>query len=541
MSKFAQQTPQPVHPIGTMHQAPGLSGVPAFTHEGGLGEQRDVLSELYLLGVSNMVTERTLYESGRERDDRFTQLIHAATAINPEWVAAFVPHLRSVMNMRTASLVTAAEYVAAGGPNGRAVVASALQRPDEPAELIAYWRLTHKRSLPKPIKRGIADALPRLYTERNSLRYDGTANKYRFADIIQTVHGRPENAKQSHAWKYLLDARYNDDAETPIGLLREDRYLQSLPEGERRGALSLATGAGWSWERLAGWLPDGMDAQAWEAAIPNMGYMALLRNLRNFDEAGISAQAVQTVMNRLRDPAEVARSKQFPIRFLSAWRELGSLKWAGVLEEAIEHSLVNIPSLSGRTLVMLDVSPSMAWAISGHGKRKRFEVAAMFGYALAKRAENARVVAYSGYSVYQNQWGYGWGDGWDHGARPKTVLLAEDVTERVRRPVLTSIDLTEADVAKGNGTETWETLRRFYQGEDRVIILTDEQTRGSAEGTNHIPTIYTFNVGGDGPAHVRSGRDGRYTFGGLTDAAFKVIPLLERGRSVGWDKVLTAP
>jgi hypothetical protein len=54
-------------------------------------------------------------------------------------VGRFVPYLRETMHLRSASLVMAAEYVRAGGPWGRADVASALRRADEPAEMLAYW------------------------------------------------------------------------------------------------------------------------------------------------------------------------------------------------------------------------------------------------------------------------------------------------------------------------------------------------------------------------------------------------------------------
>ncbi|MET9731017.1 TROVE domain-containing protein [Streptomyces sp. NPDC006458] len=74
-----------------------------------------------------------------------------------------------------------------------------------------------------------------------------------------------------------------------------------------------------TWESLAGWLLGPMDAAAWEAIIRSMGLMALTRNLRNFDEAGVSDEAAEQVAARLADPEEVRRSRQFPYRFLSAY------------------------------------------------------------------------------------------------------------------------------------------------------------------------------------------------------------------------------
>ena len=100
-------------------------------------------------------------------------------------------YLRQVMLMRSAAVVMAAEYVAAGGAGGRSVVARALQRADEPAELLGYWMPTHGRRLPMPIKRGVADAVRRLYTERAALRYDGLSRQLRMADVIELTHPAP--------------------------------------------------------------------------------------------------------------------------------------------------------------------------------------------------------------------------------------------------------------------------------------------------------------------------------------------------------------
>ena len=72
------------------------------------------------------------------------------------------------------------------------------------------------------------------------------------------------------------------------------------------------------------------------SVIPSMGYMALLRNLRNFDEAGISDERARYVREVLADPERVAKSRQFPYRFWSAYKNVPSLDWASTLEKALE-------------------------------------------------------------------------------------------------------------------------------------------------------------------------------------------------------------
>jgi len=50
---------------------------------------------------------------------------------------------------------------------------------------------------------------------------------------------------------------------------------------------------------------------------------------------------------------------------------------------------------------------------------------------------------------------------------------------------------------------------------------------------SHVP-VYTWNLAGYRMGHGPSGTGQRHTFGGLSDAAFQLIPLLEAGRSADW-------
>lgn len=488
------------------------------TPEGGEGFSRtDAREELFLLGLANMVGEDTFYESGKSRDFRFAGLVASVTASDPEWVRGFVGWLRQVGNMRSAPLVAAAEYVAAGGPNGRQVVSSVLQRPDEPGEMIGYWFATHGRNLPQPVKRGIADALGRLYTERNLLRYDGQGKPIRWGDVIDLVHPAPKDAAQSALFRFAIDRRHNREpnAELLASLptVSEDVALMAIPESERRANVGRAQEAGWSWERLAGWLPGGMDAAGWEAAIPNMGAMALVRNLRNFDDAGISDRAVAHVRAVLTDPDAIRRSRQFPLRFLSAWKNVASMRWGDALETALNHSLANVPSLDGRTLVLIDVSGSMMdealSARKGTGVTpQRWEVATVFGVALARAAKDARVVLFSTQPVAEM-----------NVAKADSVLrLAEECARFV-----------------GGGTNIAGSLAATYSGEDRVVILTDEQ---AGYGQWHeisgirVP-VFTFNLAGYQQGVTPNDRNW-LTIGGLTDAAFTYLDAFEAHRVRGW-------
>ncbi|WP_326837425.1 TROVE domain-containing protein [Amycolatopsis rhabdoformis] len=494
------------------------------THEGAPGYARDVWSELFLLAVTNLVGEHTFYESATQRDTRYAELVRAATLADPEWTARLLAWLRRDANLRTAALVGAAEFAAARREAGleglsRQVVASVLQRADEPGELLAYWTGVHGRTVPKPVKRGIADAAQRLYTESSALKWDSDARGFRFADVLGLTHPNPREQWQSALFEHLLDVRFHAERELPaeLGTLTAHRALMAWPVQRRRELMASGTAtaelrrAGMTWESLAGWLQGPLTAAAWEAMIPSMGYMALLRNLRNFDQAGVSDEVAQAVAARLADPEQVARSKQLPMRFLSAYRAAPSLRWAWALEQAITLSLANVPQLPGRTLVLVDTSYSMHAPFSRDGSLMRWDAAAVFGLALGLRCAKADVVTFA--------------------------FDSQEFPLRQRESLLKAVERWRGGgYFLGGGTDTARAVRRHLRGHDRVVILTDEQATGGNVG-QAVPAdvpLYTWNLAGYERGHAPSGGRNRHTFGGLTDQAFRMIPLLEAGQNADW-------
>ncbi len=543
---------------------PGLAGPlttekvsTVLTGNGGAGFAYDTKSELFLLAVSNFVGEDTFYEDAKGRDTRYRDLIRKGILADPAWVADLLRWLRHDANMRSASIVGAVEAAwwlsdlqkkaglrpKDGSVTSRGIMNSVLVRADEPAEALGYWLAVYGRPVPKWLKRALGDAAARLYTPFNVLKWDSTRNPVRMADVVEFSQAK-ENP--SGVYKYLLDDRHGRGDGSEIPMLAARKQFEQIPVADRRRILTapqfveLLNLAGLTWEAVSGWLQGPMDAQAWEACIPIMRYGALIKNLANFDRAGIGRAKRAEVIRRLSDPDEVKRSKLLPMAFLNAYNNVPGDTYKAALDEAATIAMQNITRFPGRTLILIDTSGSMNAEFTTHRGRKnpeaeklmRWDAAALFGIALAGACEHADVVSFSsggGYR-YSSPW-YPTAGRYSAapGSLPFELKSGENLLKTVGRFRKTHFI--------GGGTDTGGAIATHYQGHDRVVILTDEQADAHPQGIMRpIPAdkrVYTFNLAGYREGHAATGNN-RYSVAGLSDSAFKMMNALENSRPGTW-------
>lgn len=479
---------------------------------------------------------------------RFKHLVQTVAVEDPAWLHDFLVWLRRHANIRTAAVVGAVEaaraMVAAGIPGGRQILADVLTRPDEPGEAVAYHLATYGRKMPMPVKKGIADAAARLYNERALLKWDTASHAVRFGDVLELTHPAAQHPGQDALFRHAIDRRHGRDnlqqivGNREVGTSLPIVYSNILLRSKVAEHVSWAqitpqnlTDAGMTWEdvlSLAG--PDINKRDLWRNLIPAMGFMARLRNLRNFDQHSLTDGDVSEVLVMLSDEDQVRASRQLPLRFLSAYRAVSHLRWAYPLERALELSLANIPALPGNTLILVDTSYSMNERLSERSDLMRWDAAAVFGLALARRCETAAVVSYSA--------SHGWRTGGGFAASttnwkqfPQTP--GESLLKAVQR-------WKDGGYFIGGGTETVGTIREAFNPavHHRVVLLTDEQAAASPYGTvdSVLPAktpLYTINLAGYEAAGTPS-NPYRITLGGLTDAMFGVMSAVESGRDGMW-------
>lgn len=444
---------------------------PIRTHNGAVATRRAPKDELYLASVGDFF---------KTEDPRYDDLVKEVVRTDPDWFKDHVTWLRTEGNLRTISLVLALMGAHHGLPEPRKTIASVLTRADEPGEALAFWHSRYGRSLPAGVKRGIADAATNTYTQYSFLKYDSSNRDYRFVDVLNLTHPKPRDLEQRRLFDYIV---HGGDPEG-LGMIQARKNL-----GDPRTASPWALkAAGMTWEAFA-----GTGEVDWQAIMPQMGYMALLRNLRNFHNAMVDPEPV---IRRL----ITEENRQFPFRFLSAHRSLldaGAYEYLPAISTALDNSLANVPSLSGKTLILADNSASMYYS-PGYNGMTLADTSNLFAVSLAARAECATLVSYGTYAEVINL--------------PRSVNVLHEVDK----------------FRSMGGTDTHRMLEQFTsrQEYDRIILLTDEQYNPHTARFRTDCPMYIWNLGGYAPASYLMSEQ-QYTFGGLTDHSFRVIPLLE--------------
>jgi 60 kDa SS-A/Ro ribonucleoprotein len=391
----------------------------ARTHEG--APARNISSELQLRRsvLACLLWEDQFYEDGVEIAGRIQSLVPKVKA---EIVAALAVQARSKMKLRHAPLLlvremarleTHREFVSQ-------TLAQVIQRADELAEFVAiYWK-DGKVPLSAQAKKGLAKAF-RKFDEYQLAKYD-RSGPIRLRDVLFLCHAKPRDAEQAGLWKRLIEG----ELQTP------DTWEVALSSGaDKRDA----------WERLI--------------RERKLGALALLRNLRNMKQSGVDESLVLGGINAM-DTARV-----LPFRFLSAARH--APQWEESLERAMLSSLTEQKKLSGRTVLLVDVSGSMTGALSRRSEMLRTDAA--YGLAILLREVSEKAIVFT---------------------------FSNDLVEVPPRRGFALRDAMDASQSH-NATYLGRALEKIDQKYDRIIVITDEQAHDRVPGPRGRG--YVINVG----------------------------------------------
>ncbi len=192
-------------------------------------------------------------------------------------------------------------------------------------------------------------------------------------------------------FEYLVNGKYVE----PLPLILVARRQFFTNNDADAVSLDLVKEAGLTWENVVSHL--GSSKKVWELCIPIMGEMALTRNLRNFEQAGISASAWEQIYERM---LTVESTVQLPIRFFAAAREVSSIEAKTLVAKLLDRAVEKIADLPGVTMVLTDNSGSaVGCAISSKSKLRVSDCGNMLEAILAKKLGRRAIIGVFGDSM----------------------------------------------------------------------------------------------------------------------------------------------
>ncbi len=429
------------------------------------------------------------------------------------FTAKLAVYVREQMHLRSIPLVLTVEL--AKRYNGDALVSKltnrVVKRADEITELLAYFIRANERKnvkqlnkLSKQLQKGLAEAFNK-FDEYQFGKYNRDA-KVKLKDALFLVHPKAKDEAQ----QVLFDKIVKDELQVPYTWEVELSALgqQKFDSDEVRKEAVCA-----KWEELI--------------FSNKLGYMAILRNLRNILEAEVSKAALNKVCGYLSNEKAVANSKQLPFRFLSAYRELKVLEHGRVgtvlnaLEDAVMFSAANIVGYNDETKVVIaaDVSGSMGRAISVKSKLLNYDIGLMLAMLLQNSCENVITGMF--------------GDTWKVINVPKKNILS-NVEELYRHA-------NEVGYST-NGYLVIKDLLQRRKAVDKIMVFTDCQLWNS-NNTNEsiaemwkqykkiVPNakLYLFDLAGYGNVPLNVLRDDVFLIAGWSDKIFDVLNAIENG------------
>lgn len=406
--------------------------MPARTHEGAKGRAFGPEQELRRAVMNSLLWEDQFYENGVSIAERIAGLV---PAVAPETVVEIAISAREDMKLRHVPLLIVREM--ARHPEHRKLVADTLariiQRPDELTEFLAiYWmdalgpmQQRKKAAVSAQAKKGLARAFTK-FDAYQLAKYDRDG-AVRLRDVLFLVHPKPKDAEQEKVWKQLAEGT----------LASPDTWEVSLSAGADKRE---------TFERLI--------------AEKKLGALALLRNLRGMQVAGVPKRTIAAALNDMRV------DRVLPYRFIAAARFAPDLE--PELEKAMFRSIEGYAQLTGKTTLLVDVSGSMSWEMSRQSVMTRLDAACGLAVLAREVCKDVEIFTFS--------------------------------NEVVKVPPRRGFALRDAILASQphGGTQLGAAVAKVDRKGRRLIVFTDEQSHDRVEapkGLGYMVNVASYQHG----------------------------------------------
>jgi 60 kDa SS-A/Ro ribonucleoprotein len=223
-------------------------------------------------------------------------------------------------------------------------------------------------------------------------------------DVLRMARPTPKDNARRALFGWLTDKERSKWAPATVADLPEQvQGLIAFRQAETAELQTLISGGlSVRWDLLA---DAAKSPLVWQAIARQMGPQALRMNLNTLlrHEVLNDARMVDYVADRIADPDEILRSRQFPYQYLAAYVNASAElphKIKAALHKAAEIACGIVPELPGPVIIGLDTSGSMSCPVTGNrgrgatSKMRCVDVAALFAAAILRRNPDSVVVPF---------------------------------------------------------------------------------------------------------------------------------------------------
>jgi 60 kDa SS-A/Ro ribonucleoprotein len=353
-----------------------VTKAPVYTHGGAKASHINAVKQLRRSVLATMLWEDSFYEDGQEIADRISSLV----AQVPAQVAAdLAVEVRTKGKLRHVPLKVVREMarVETHKPLVAETLARIIQRPDELSEFVSiYWK-EKKQPLSNQVKKGLAKAFTKF--DEYSLSKYNRDNAIKLRDVLFLCHAKPKDGEQEKLWKKLVGGYCSK-------CWKKESEHKSLRHPFVEAKLETAD----TWEVALSATKGQNKKEAWADLVKRekLGALALLRNLRNMTEEGVSDTLIRQALKDC-NPERV-----LPFRFITAAKH--APKFEPELEQVMFKCLANRPKLTGKTVLVVDVSGSMGAPLSSKSENNRLDTAAALAMLVRELSDNVSIYATAG-------------------------------------------------------------------------------------------------------------------------------------------------